>query len=313
MRATDKKIERITQVAKLYYNENLTQNEIAKRMNISRPMVSVILSEARSMGIVTITVNDVANSMQLLERRIKERFALKKVIVVSDEAPSSTTDFEVAKAACYYCFGGGVDDAVIGVGWGSMIGKLTDYAESLDTHMSKTGRIFPLIGGIGASYRSYHTNEIVRVLSAFTGLTADYCYLPAFFDSQAEREYAELLENYRRYKENCAEMDMAIINVSNYPSYPDLGVVYRYEDLLSKHKAVGRFLAHYYDEGGKLIAPKIDNVLQATIDELKATKNVVALCSNHLPPASVIGALRVGVINSLVLPETLASKVMSNR
>ena len=53
----EKKIERMVNVARLYYEQNMTQNEIAKELGISRPLVSILLTEARACGIVTITIN----------------------------------------------------------------------------------------------------------------------------------------------------------------------------------------------------------------------------------------------------------------
>lgn len=53
----EKKIERMVNVARLYYEENMTQNEIAKKLGISRPLVSILLTEARACGVVTITIN----------------------------------------------------------------------------------------------------------------------------------------------------------------------------------------------------------------------------------------------------------------
>ena len=55
----EKKIERMVNVARLYYEQNMTQNEIAKELGISRPLVSILLTEARACGIVTITINRV--------------------------------------------------------------------------------------------------------------------------------------------------------------------------------------------------------------------------------------------------------------
>ena len=53
----EKKIERMVNVARLYYEENMTKNEIAKKLGISRPLVSILLTEARACGVVTITIN----------------------------------------------------------------------------------------------------------------------------------------------------------------------------------------------------------------------------------------------------------------
>lgn len=53
----DKKTERLVNVARMYYEQDRTQSEIADRYGISRPMVSKLLKEARDRGIVTIRIN----------------------------------------------------------------------------------------------------------------------------------------------------------------------------------------------------------------------------------------------------------------
>ena len=65
----DKRIERLTQVARMYYEQNMNQSEIAKAIGVSRPLVSVLLAEARECGIVTITINSVESARELLARR----------------------------------------------------------------------------------------------------------------------------------------------------------------------------------------------------------------------------------------------------
>ena len=52
----DKKTERLVGVARLYYEQDRTQNEIAGRYGISRPMVSKLVKEARDRGIVSIRI-----------------------------------------------------------------------------------------------------------------------------------------------------------------------------------------------------------------------------------------------------------------
>ena len=64
----DKRIERLTQVARMYYEQNMNQSEIAKAIGVSRPLVSVLLAEARECGIVTITINSVESARELLAR-----------------------------------------------------------------------------------------------------------------------------------------------------------------------------------------------------------------------------------------------------
>lgn len=47
----------LAKVASLYYEQDLTQAEIAKRLNISRPQVSRLLAEGRQEGVVKITIH----------------------------------------------------------------------------------------------------------------------------------------------------------------------------------------------------------------------------------------------------------------
>jgi deoxyribonucleoside regulator len=310
MKPADKKIERLIEVAQLYYEENLTQNEIAKRLGISRPLVSILLSEARATGVVTITINHVENAQQLAEQRLEAAFRIRRAVVVPDGGSADETDNAVAAEAYRLCFASGAQWKHIGVGWGSLLGRMADYAETLEPAPPSDGSIFPLIGGIGASYRSYHTNELTRVLSTRAGLSADYLYMPAFFDSDSELDFARHMETFTALNDKWTHMDLAIVSISNYPSYPDLGVEYRFGSRLTKEKAVGRVLAYYFDVDGRIIEANVDNVLQVTREQLQNTANCVAMCSALLRPQSVAGALRAGFADTLILPQSLALQVL---
>lgn len=52
------KMKQCIKIAKMYYEENLGQKEIADELDISRPTVSRQLNYAREMGIVEITIHD---------------------------------------------------------------------------------------------------------------------------------------------------------------------------------------------------------------------------------------------------------------
>ena len=77
---------------------------------------------------------------------------------------------------------------------------------------------------------------------------------------------------------------------------------------LTEKKAVGRILAHYFDSYGRIISPVAEATLQASVHQLKVT-DLTAVCSTQVKPQCVVGALRIGIINSLVLSLGLAEKV----
>ena len=304
----DKKTMRMLEAAHLYYEENCSQREIADRLGISRPLVSLILNEARECGIVTITIKDVSVTKEQIIDKLKNSFGVTSIITVVDTGNDDLTNRRVAETAYNICFGKANDGKRIGIGWGSVVGRMADYAESLENSTDTRGAIFPLVGGVNAVTRGYHTNELVRILSLKTGRQPFFLYLPALHETSTELEFLRQTGAVASIEEEWEFMEQAMVTISNFPSYPDLGVRSIYGNALTEKKAVGRILAHYFDAYGRIISPAADSTLQASIKQLRQT-DVTAMCSNQVKPQCVIGALRTGIIDNLVIPYDLAEKV----
>ena len=75
-------------VAVMYYQDGLNQEEISKRMQLSRPMVSRLLAKAQERGIVRITVEKpepIGNLAEKLERTLE----LEKVYIAPNAVHSA--------------------------------------------------------------------------------------------------------------------------------------------------------------------------------------------------------------------------------
>lgn len=310
----EKKLERLTSVLKMYYEEELSQMEIAKRIGVSRPMVSKMLAEAKSLNMVTITINEVKSMQQMLSRKIEEKFNVHQVIVVkTDKLESAGVQEQIALECFHVCQNGKIPFHRVGVGCGSMIGQLSEVIKSKEIQMNGyEGELFPLIGGFKASYRSYHTNELVRIFSEYTQLIAYYMYLPALVDSQEEKELYKKTELYSDIRNKWENMNVALLNVSNLYSTPDLATSIRFGNRLKEKHAVGRYLAYYYDIDGNFIEPERDNVMQTEIENVKRAKYVVGMCSDKTDAKSAIGALRTGVFTHMILTDVLAQNMLDS-
>ena len=75
----------MVQVARMYYENNLTQEDIALRFNLSRQKVSRLLIEARVHGIVKIMIYDPNPADPNLQEELKSRFGLHAVVLASGE------------------------------------------------------------------------------------------------------------------------------------------------------------------------------------------------------------------------------------
>ena len=72
----------MVQVAKLYYDLEKTQAEIAKELGLTRWQISKLLSEAKAEGVVKIEIIPRSNRKTSLEVTLQKRFGLSDAIVV---------------------------------------------------------------------------------------------------------------------------------------------------------------------------------------------------------------------------------------
>ncbi|WP_419922598.1 sugar-binding transcriptional regulator [Candidatus Poriferisodalis sp.] len=80
----------LAQVAHLYFEDQLTQSNIAQQLDISRIKVHRLLKEARDRGIVHIAVKWPHTRDADLEARLSEVFELREAVVVSSDGSGET-------------------------------------------------------------------------------------------------------------------------------------------------------------------------------------------------------------------------------
>ena len=100
--------EQLYEIAKMYYIEGFTQLEIGKKMNSSRIGISRALKKCLEDGIVQISINN-PFSFKEMEEKIKEKFGLKRVKIVSYDDDDKKMVINLAKGAS-----GLMDDIRIG-------------------------------------------------------------------------------------------------------------------------------------------------------------------------------------------------------
>src|SRR3954452_25327881 len=79
----------LVKVASFYYREGFTQEQIAKKIGVSRPIISRQLQKAKDYGIVEVFIKDESLQTVELEKELENRFHLKDSIVVPNNGRSS--------------------------------------------------------------------------------------------------------------------------------------------------------------------------------------------------------------------------------
>ena len=118
----------LANIALLYYQEGLTQNDIATRLGVSRATIVNYLKESKERGIVDIRVNGQSLRSSLLSKELSARYRLTDVYV-SHVGPEAEVNFSLRQTArvAAMAFHDIVSPGdVIGVAWGETVKQVAD-------------------------------------------------------------------------------------------------------------------------------------------------------------------------------------------
>lgn len=302
------KARRLTDIARLYYDQDKTQHEIAAIYGISRPLVSRLLKEARAVGIVRIEVRGPLQENDLLWARARQLYGLVGGATELSVGDDNSVNDKLAHIAVDYLRNLKGDS--FGIGWGTIIGVMVSALEGQPARADSFRSICPLVGNSSVSTRSYHSNENVRIVARHFEAEPHYLYTPAFVETQQERALICQTEHYRSVYHQWERLDVALVNIGNYPSVPDFASASRFGDLLVKGRAAGRLLAYYYDINGGIFHCDTDYSIEIPIELLRRCRNVVGICSANVRPRALAGALRSGLISHIVCTEELLQSAL---
>lgn len=301
MNKSDDKIKRLIEIAKLYYEQHKTQSEIAKMHQVSRPLVSRMLKEAKDMGIVRIEICQPSDRNQITLNQVRSAYRIYGGVIVPNQSSESQTNQSLIARALDYMKG--LNQKRYGIGWGTIIGQMVSALEKREPEDGSARYVCPLLGNSGVSNRNYHSNELVRIFAEGTGAQPEYLYTPALATTEAELKLIRELENYKAVFEAWSHLDVAVVNIGNYPSSPDFASVARYGETLKKEKAVGRLLNYFFDVNGNVIHSNMDYAIQIPLELLTRTPHVVGMAASNIHRKALLGAMRTGMFQHIIAPE----------
>ncbi|MCB2214040.1 helix-turn-helix domain-containing protein [bacterium] len=181
MSTYDKLLEAI-KVARLYYYQNRSMKEIAKEINVSRSTISRLLKFARTEGLINISIVDPAREPRIIEKKIIDKFDIKRVHVV--QAPSIASEGEwlnrVAHYTARYLNTVFESNMTLGVAWGT---TLTAISKCLIKKTTQNSHIVQLNGaGNTTSMGNEYAAEIIMRFADNYQARAHLFPLPTFFD-----------------------------------------------------------------------------------------------------------------------------------
>ncbi|MBT1165982.1 sugar-binding transcriptional regulator [Bifidobacterium simiarum] len=312
MNVTTKKTKDALKVAKLYYQQDFSQVEIATLMHISRPTVSRLLQYARESGLVRIDIADPSVEVPDLADRIRQKYGLKhvEVVPIATIAPKDRID-TVGETAADYIESIVQDDDVIGLGWGRTL-----YA--IGTHLAPKDvrgvTVVQIKGSISNTESNNFAFESANAFAAAFHTLPQYLPLPVIFDRRETRELVEQETYISHIFDMGRRANIAIFTVGSVQDSAllfRLGYLTRAERDRLQHEAVGDVLSRFIDRDGGIIDEDIDaRTIGLHLDDLKNKPHSILVAASPIKVPATHGALVAGYANTLVIDEISAADLL---
>ena len=301
----------LTKIAGLYYLEELTQQEIADKLNISRTRVSRYLDRAKKNGIVEIKINSLKEYFSSLEYEIEDRFKIKECIVVPAFEKKEKT-LKMMGDALNDLFERVLEDgSYLGIGWGSSLKEVADHIHV----RGKSGiKVVPIIGGLGKTGTGFHTNSVAKNIADRLKSISYMINSPAILDSRQIREIVENDSNTLEIFKLSEKIDTALVGLGDIG--PDSTLFkagcFTMEELeyLEGLGVVGDINLIFINKNGEHVPNRIDErIVRISPERLKKVKNVIGVAFGKRKTRVILGALRGKFINMLITDEETAKNI----
>ena len=296
----------MSEVATLYYKKNLTQQEIAETLHLSRQTVSKLLSDAIEEKIVEIIIHDPEKDCKELEEQICAAFGIRSCVVCSVSGRNeSVYRLMTVKAAVEYILPiVQKGNQKIALSWGRTIQELIQNLPKLST-IGNT--VFPLFGATDIENSYFSSNELARKMADRLDATPKCAWFPYMTDSDGDFVLLQQLNYYKQMQELWNTADLAILGIGNTEILDIFGKTFGYSDIHCQ--AIGDVGTHFFDKSGRFVN-LYRNTLCASVDNIKNAKESIAIACGKEKAEAITGALRTKMIDVLITDEYTAREIL---
>lgn len=300
-------------VAKMYYIEGLSQEEISKKIHVSRPSVSRLLQSCIKEGIVQIKIDDVSSFGKELGKKIVETFGINEAIVVPQSYSAEADKEKVGQTAALHIESMLSSGMLIGLSWGTTIYSIV---KNIKPNSFIKDDVIQLVGGTGNKTNDTDANMMAHNLAK--ALNGDSYILQAPFMVQSKILRDLLMEepHIKNHFQKMKSIDLAVIGLGS--TKPELSAQFRSghinivdSEKLINEGAVGDICGSYIDINGHLCHSTLnDKMIAISLEELKRIPTVIGVAAGEKKADVILGALRGRYIDVLITDERAAISVL---
>lgn len=300
-RGRKRDIEVILRIARMRYEERRAQCDIARQLRISEAAVSRALKAGMDLGLIEIRVKTPPGRDPGLERQLRERFFVERVVVVNAERNPRITRELVGHAMAEEIAFRLADDSVIGVGDGESVAAM---ARSMPRLWLGNAEIVPLIGGVGQLDHAAQPAEVAREIASRIDARVRHLPVPAVMPSAAAA--ADLIDApaVREAFAAMARCTIALVGLGALDETLSLlqqGVVTADElEQMRGLGAIGMICGRAFDRDGRHVSSDFDDrLLSASIPLFRSVPSRLVVAFGERKAPGIRALLQSGLINGL--------------
>ena len=307
--------ELLAKVASMYYEREMTQNQIAADLRLSRVKVHRLLKQARETQVVRILIDWRIKRDADLEGRLRRRFGLREALVLQTGATEYALLLrQIGALAARYLEAKLVDGASLAICFGS-----TTYEVINAIHSDFQARVTVMqaTGSLSQALKEYDSSALTRQLAVKLGGEALYLSSPLLADDAGSAAVIREQAVVRQALAKARRADIALVGIGDLraatSAFVKAGIV-EAADLRGYRErgAAGDMAWQIFDDRGDLFPCQLNRrIIGLSLDELRAIPLTIAVAAGERKAEAIHGALHSDAINALCTDEAAAARVLS--
>lgn len=308
-----RKLDDAARAGWLYYVAGKTQDEIAKKLKISRQSAQRMVALSVSKGLIKVRLDHPIAKCMDLSVKLKSRFGLLSCEVVPSEGADTSSTLGLAQAGASEIERHlkSSQPKVLAMGTGRVLRACVDELASIDC---KQHKIVALLGNMALDGSASAYDVVVR-MAEHTNAKHYPMPLPVLPRSKKEKEQLQSQHNIASNLALAANADVTFVGVGNLglnsPLLLDGFITDAEQEELQSKGAVGEIISWAYDRQGKLLDCVVNDRVASTPLQVDSNNPVIAIAAGHEKLEAILGALRSKMINGLITNEYTAESLLS--
>lgn len=297
----------------LYYVAGNTQDEIARKLGVSRQSAQRLVATAVTERLVKVRIDHPIGRCMDLARQIADRFrlTLAEVVPSDPDAPDLLTGVAIAAAAELEKVLRSEAPRIIALGTGRALKATVEQLSSMNCPQH---RIVSRLGNMMSDGSATPYNAVIRMADR-VGARHYPFPLPVLARDAAELAVLHAQEPMRNTLALCAAADMTLVGigqigptaplvVDGFLSLADAG------DLIARG-AAGEITSWIYDQEGNVLDCAYNARVASAPLERAGDRPVIAVATGQAKVAAIRAALRGRMVNGLITNEATAEALLA--